>query len=208
MKATAELANPARRADVIAAVRGLDEAETPLPRAAFRALGDETLRAAVEQTLAGSGRVLVETPTGFISGYDDTVREALVTDGICVLPEVDRAVLTLVLLWSVAIPRARGTIPADADWTVAEAIDPRTLTTSKLPDSSIRGAIRRLREAGILGFGTNRWVVPGPQFHRLTPQVQEDLFHDLVLLAEPNGLLAESIRRRRAGRSATEGATA
>lgn len=200
MTATFDLSNPARRVDVLAAVRALDEAEVPLPRAAFRALGDETLRAVVEQTLTASGRVLIESPAGFISGYDDAVREALTTDGIGVLPEVDRAVLTLVLLWSVAIPRARGSIPAEADWTVAESVDPKTLATSTLPDSAIKGAIRRLRDAGVLAWGTNRWVVPGPQFHRLTPQVQEDLFQDLVLLAEPDGLLAESIRRRRAAR--------
>lgn len=204
MSATVEL-RPERRADVLAAVRALEEAETPLPRSAFRALGDETLRAAVEETLAASGRRLLEAPAGFISGYDDTIRDALLTDGIGVLPEDDRAVLTLVLLWSVAMPRARGTIPADADWTVAEAVDPKTLGLSALPDSTIKGALRRLRDAGILAYGTQRHVVPGPQFHRLTPQVTEDLFQDLILLAEPDGLLAESIRRRRSVRQLTGG---
>ncbi len=192
----------AQRQDVYAAVRILDEAEQPVPRHLVRAVTDQTLRGALERTLAASGRVLLETPAGFTSGYDDTTRHALTRRGIGVLPDTDRAVLTLVLLWSVAIPRALGTIASEAHWTVGEPVDPKMLIArSKLPDTTARAAITRLRAAGILGWGTNRWLVPGPAFHRLTARVQEDLFQDLVLLAEPNGPLAESIKRRRATRS-------
>lgn len=189
-----------RRADVLIAVRAVEEAEQPVPRTAVRALADATLRASVERVLLDSGRVLLETPRGFLSGYADTVREALTADGIGLLPEDDRAVLCLVLLHSIAIPRARGTIPREADWTVAEAVDPRTLCVSKLPDSVIKASVRRLRDAGILGYGINHWIVPGPQFNRLTPDVIELIFESLVMLAEPDGMLAESIRRRRSAR--------
>lgn len=189
-----------RRADVLMAVRAVEEAEQPVPRAALRALADATLRASVERVLSDSGRILLETPRGFLSGYDDAVREALTADGIGFLPEEDRAVLCLVLLYAIAIPRARGTIPREADWTVAEAVDPRTLFISKLPDSMIKASVRRLRDAGILGYGNNHWIVPGPQFTRLTFDVIELIFEELVMLAEPDGLLAESILRRRAAR--------
>lgn len=190
-----------RRADVLAALRAVEEAERPVPRAAFRALSDEGMRASVERVLADSGRVLLETPRGVLSGYADGVREALAKDGIGVLPPDDRAVLTLILLHSIAIPRARGTIPREADWTVGEAVSPQRLFESrKIPDSAIRSAVRRLRDAGIVGFGRDNWIVPGPQFARLTPAAIASLFEELVLLAEPDGLLAESIRRRRAAR--------
>lgn len=188
------------RADVLAAVRAVEEAEQPVPRGAFRALADATLRAAVEGVLHDTGRVLMEGPRGFLSGYADDVREALAVDGIGVLPRDDRAVLCLVMLHAVAIPRAKGTIPREAAWTVAEAVDPRTLSLSKLPDVVIKAAVRRLRDAGILAFGANRWIVPGPQFARLTPAAIEWVFEELVMLAEPEGLLAESVRRRRTAR--------
>lgn len=188
------------RADVLAAVRAVEEAEQPVPRAAFRALGDATLRAAVERVLGDSGRVLMEAPRGFLTGYADDVREALAVDGIGVLPPEDRAVLCLVMLHAVAIPRAKGLIPREAAWTVAEPVDPRTLSISKLPDVVIKTAVRRLRDAGILAYGTHRWIVPGPQFARLTPAAIEWVFEELVMLAEPEGLLAESVRRRRTAR--------
>lgn len=189
-----------RRADVLMAVRAVEEAEQPVPRTASRALADATMRASVERVLFDSGRILLETPRGFLSGYDDDVREALTADGIGFLPAEDRAVLCLVLLHAIAIPRARGTIPREADWTVAEAVDPRTLFVSKLPDSMIKASVRRLRDAGILGYGNNHWIIPGPQFTRLTSDVIELIFEELVMLAEPDGLLAESIHRRRTAR--------
>lgn len=192
--------DPSVRADVLVAVRAVEEAEQPVPRTAFRALADATLRAVVERVLDDSGRVLLETPHGLLSGYADDVREALAGDDLGVLPPEDRAVLCLVLLHAVAIPRARGAIPREAAWNVAEAVDPRVLSTSKLSDSLIRSAIRRLRDAGILAYGTRRWIVPGPQFARLTPAAIEWVFEELVVLAEPEGLLAESVRRRRSAR--------
>jgi hypothetical protein len=104
------------------------------------------------------------------------------------------------LLHAVAIPRAKGVVAREAAWTVAEPVDPRTLSVSKLPDSVIRAAVRRLRDAGILRYGANRWIVPGPQLARLTPAAIEWIFEELIVLAEPEGLLAESVRRRRSAR--------
>jgi hypothetical protein len=100
--------DPAVRADVLAAVRAVEEAEQPVPRAEFRALADATLRAAVERVLRDSGRVLMKTPRGFLTGYADDIREALAVDGIGVLPPEDRAVLCLVMLHAVVIPAPRG----------------------------------------------------------------------------------------------------
>lgn len=195
-----ELSEP-RRQDVLTAARVLDEAENPVPRSFLHALGDESLRAVLEEVLANGGKVLIETPYGFMTGYDDDVRLQLSTVGIGVLPPVDRAVLTLILLWSVAIPRAQGEIAPDAPWTEGRAVNPRELASrSRFPATVVTSVVRRLRDAGIVGWGENRWVVPGPQFLRLTERVQGDIFQDLVLLAEPTGALADSIRRLRAAR--------
>ncbi|WP_346052045.1 hypothetical protein [Amycolatopsis dongchuanensis] len=189
------------REHVLVAVRAIEEAEQPVPKNAFRALSDEALRASVERILAESGRVLLETREGFLSGYSDAVAHALTTTGLGVLPPDDRAVLALVLLHAVAIPRARGIIPPNSDWTVSESVPPRILTNSKLPEATIKNSLRRLRDAKILGYGRNHGVVPGPQFNRLTPQATESIFEELVLLSEPHGLLAESIRLRRQARA-------
>ncbi|MGH2613748.1 MAG: hypothetical protein ACRDJC_00775 [Thermomicrobiales bacterium] len=195
-----DLSEP-RRQDVLTAVRVLDEAENPVPRSFLHALGDESLRAVLEEILAHGGRILIETPYGFTTGYDDVVRLQLATIGIGVLPPVDRAVLTLILLWSVAIPRAQGEIAPDAPWTEGRAVNPRELSSrSRFPETVVTSVLRRLRDAGIVGWGEHRWVVPGPQFLRLAERVQADIFQDLVLLAEPTGALADSIRRLRAAR--------
>lgn len=191
------------RAEVLVAVRAVEEAELPVPRIAFRALGDAALRATVEYVLHDSGRVLLETEQGFLSGYAEDIRKALAVDGLGVLPPEDRAVLCLVLLHTIAIPRAKGVVSREAAWTVATPVDPRTLSVSKLPDSVIKGAVRRLRDAGILRYGANRWIVPGPQFARLTPATIEWIFEELIVLAEPEGMLAESVRRRRSTRRIT-----
>lgn len=191
------------RADVLVAVRAVEQAELPVPRATFRALGDASLRAAVERVLDDSGRVLLETEQGFLSGYADDIREALAAGGIGVLPPEDRAVLCLVMLHAIAIPRAKGVIERETAWTAAEPVSPRALSGSKLPDSVIKAAVRRLRDAGILRYGANRWIVPGPQLARLTPTAIEWVFEELIVLAEPEGLLAESVRRRRLARRAS-----
>lgn len=196
--------SPRDQLDILTAARALDEAQQPLPRAMFRALGDATLRAGVRHVLTAEGRVLVETPYGYTSGYDDEVRHALTIDGIGVLTADERVVLTLVLLHCVAIPRADGRIRPEqaSDWTYAVPVHPSTLKNSRhMTDRSISTGVQRLREADILAWGATkelkRVIKPGPQFYRLTVDVIADLYDDLVLLAEPTGLLADAIRRRR-----------
>jgi hypothetical protein len=160
--------------------------------------------------LAESGRVLIETAAGFLSGYDDDIADRLAAEGIGVLPEDDRAVLALVLLHTVAIPRARGDLPATDDWTGAPVPRERLHDSRQLSGVRIDAALRRLQDAGILRPGGRPSIVPGPQFARLTPAASRRLFEELVLLAEPGGALADSIRRRRAARitpAACAGAT-
>jgi hypothetical protein len=72
---------PARQADVLVALGAVETADAPVPRSAFRALADGTLRATLEDLLEAAGRMLLEVGDGFVSGYDDRVAERLVDQG-------------------------------------------------------------------------------------------------------------------------------
>ncbi|WP_236005150.1 hypothetical protein [Nonomuraea antri] len=113
----------------------------------------------------------------------------------------ERAVLTLVLVHSVAIPRAEGLLPEDT-WlsphpTPADELRRHT----QLPIGELESALRMLRHAGLLsqvkaGEEAGGYV-PGPQFHRLTPAARRRLQEELILAAGPHTPLAAAIRARR-----------
>ena len=189
----------ARRTDVLSAVCALETATGPLPATAYRALAEADLREVVTGLLAAAGRVLIPVGTRYTSGYDDQISDRLAAEGVGVLLNGDRAVLTLVLLYSVAIPRAEGKVAPEAPWTGGRPVSRERLRGTKVPNPVIKAAIQRLLDAGIIrevGPG----LVPGPQFDRLTPAMSAALFEELVLLAEPEGILADAIRRRRLAR--------
>lgn len=190
---------PARQADVLSVVCALETATGPLPATAYRALAEADLREVVTRLLAAAGRVLIPIGTRYTSGYDDQISDRLAAEGVGVLLPGDRAVLTLVLLFSVAIPRAEGKAAPEASWTGGRPVSRERLRGTKVPNPVIKAAIQRLLDAGIIrevGPG----LVPGPQFDRLTQAMSAALFEELVLLAEPEGILADAIRRRRLAR--------
>jgi hypothetical protein len=190
---------PGRRADVLSAVCALETATGPLPATAYRALAEADLREVVTGLLAAAGRILIPVGTRYTSGYDDQISDRLAAEGVGVLHPSDRAVLTLVLLFSVAIPRAEGKVAPEASWTGGRPVSRERLRSTKVPNPVIKAAIQRLLDAGIIrevGPG----LMPGPQFDRLTPAMSATLFEELVLLAEPEGILADAIRRRRLAR--------
>ena len=186
------------RTEVLAAVAAVDVAEQPVPGTTFRALRDPALRRAVDEALGLEGRRLIERDRGWLSGYREDIADRLHSEGLGVLGYTDRAVLTLVLLHSVAIPRARGRIDSD-DWT--EAV-PTTIDELKkhrsLSAKDIQASVRRLRTLGVLHRGNRGAIAPGPQFLRLSERRCKQLSEELVLLCRPTGMLAEVIRRRRA----------
>jgi hypothetical protein len=186
-----------RQADVLAALCALETDSRPVPAASYRALAEPALREVVKEMLATAGRVLVETGTGYTSGYDDGIADRLAEEGIGVLPPDDRAVLTLVLLFSVAIPRAEGKLASEAPWTLGHPVPRERLQGMKVPKGVVKAALKRLQDAGITrNVGDS--VCPGPQFGRLTPAMSTTIFEELLLLADPQGPLADAIRRRRA----------
>jgi DNA-binding GntR family transcriptional regulator len=121
------------------------------------------------------------------------------------MPAIDRAVLVLVLVHSVAIPRSRGTLPGDA-WTSGQPTMLAELQdASRIQPTDIRAALQRLRAAGLVqlvpqrvGVGQSAAYLPGPQLHRLTPAARRRLQEELILAAAPSSPLAAAIRARHA----------
>ncbi|MFC0541905.1 hypothetical protein [Kutzneria chonburiensis] len=185
-----------RQADVLAALAAVESAHFPVPAKDFRALLEPPLRHVLEQLLHRAGRVLIKVGPGYVSGYDDQVAAELADLGIGILTPEQRAVLTMVLLFTVAIPRAEGHLRGDDMWTSEHPVSPQLLETGTLQATVVRTALRDLGYAGLIRRVANG-IVPGPQFLRLTSRATSVLFEELVLLAEPQGDLALSIRRER-----------
>jgi hypothetical protein len=186
------------RGEIMAAVAAVELAEAPVPQKAYLALSDGALRGMVGEVLAAGGRRLTERgDCAWLSAYDDEVADELVARGLCELNAADRAVLALVLLHTVAIPRASGEIDSP-DWTVAKPVSRRALHLSRgLHNKTIDESLRRLQARGILRRGHRADIVPGPQFLRLSETRSRQLWEDLVLLCKPAGAQAAQIRRRR-----------
>ncbi|MEV1178226.1 hypothetical protein [Nonomuraea sp. NPDC049784] len=116
----------------------------------------------------------------------------------------ERAVLTLVLVHSVAIPRAEGLLPEDS-WLSPHPTPVDELRRhTQLPIGELEAALRVLRHSGLLsqvkaGEEAGGYV-PGPQFHRLTPAARRRLQEELILAAGPNTPLATAVRARRSAK--------
>ena len=191
-----------RRAEVVAAYMAVEHAAEPVRDHRFPALREPATRRVVARLLHRSGRTLIRTSTGWTSGYRDDIATQLATDPACRLPRIDRAVLTLVLIYSVAIPRSGNLLPEDS-WLSPYPTRPEELVQrSMLGVGEVEDALRRLRHAGLLtqvkttADGEGGYV-PGPQFHRLTAHARTRLQEELVLAAGPESPLAAAIRARR-----------
>jgi hypothetical protein len=181
---------------VLAAIAALEAADVPVEASRFDALRDPGLRTHVSSALEACGRTLIERNGGWLSAYEDGVADTLVDEGIGVLSEKDRAVLALVLLYTVAIPRARGRIDG-ADWTQAEPTSVDQLQKHRsLTRRDIQLSLRKLRSLGILRPGLRGAIAPGPQFLRLSAMRTRRIWDELVIVAQPDSTLAQVIRRR------------
>ena len=185
---------------VRAAVTALECAQAPVARADLAWLADPAIRRAVEAALGRIGRVLVPVPDGrWTTGFPDPITRALAAGHAGTLTRTERAVLALVLLRTVAIPRARGQHQDDG-WGYAEhpaAIDD-LYANRRLTRTGIAEALRGLRAAGYVATAPAGGYVPGPALARLSRASREALWEDLLLLARPGGYMAERIRTRRA----------
>ncbi|MEO3860668.1 hypothetical protein [Acrocarpospora sp. B8E8] len=187
-----------RRAELVAAFMVVEQVAEPVHEARFAALRDPALRRTLADMLSRRGRTLIQRRDTWISGYQDGIASG---DGQ--LSEGERAVLTLVLIHSVAIPRSEGLLSEDT-WlspypVPVEELRKRTL----LPIGELDAALRTLRHAGLLtqiksADEISGGYVPGPQFHRLTQAARARLQEELILAAGPHTPLAIAIRSRRA----------
>jgi len=193
--------SPDRELLVLRAIAALESADGTLRDSEFPALVDPDLREVVRRCLDEAGRVLVRTDNGYTSAYADDIAAVLADEGIGVLNEYERAVLVLVLLHSVAIPRAKGRI-IGSGWAQGEPVPREQISRSQVPETIIRDCLQRLEKRRLIRYvGRGKDVAPGSQLARLTPAASERLWEDLLLLAEPNGVMAGVIRRRRKTRA-------
>jgi hypothetical protein len=190
-----------QRDEVLAAFSAVQYAAHPVAEVQLGGLRDVTLRRVVQKMLRLVGRVLVQVDgTHWTAGYDDEVAAALAAEGWQPLSAVDRAVLVLVLVHSVAIPRSEGVLTGDS-WKSARPTTVDELRTAKLSSEDRRLALQRLRAAGLVQLAGDRSggpaYVPGPQLQRLTPKARRRLQEQLILAAAPASPIAAAIRARR-----------
>lgn len=194
-----------RRAELVAAFMVVEHAAEPVQEMRLAALRDPALRHTLGEMLARRGRTLIQHRDRWTSGYADAVVTGLGTGGEQPrLGVSERAVLTLVLVHSVAIPRAEGLLPEDS-WLSPHPTPVDELRRhTQLPIGELETALRVLRHAGLIGqvkAGEEAGgYVPGPQFHRLTPAARRRLQEELILAAGPNTPLAAAVQARRSAR--------
>lgn len=194
------------RDEVLAAFAAVEYSTHPVPEVQMLALRDATLRRDLQRLLHRVGRTLVPAgDTQWTSGYRDDIAAELTAAGWSSLPVIDRAVLVLVLIHSVAIPRSQGIISGDS-WTSAHPTPADELLRYAQPGKGdVRSALQRLRASGLVQLAPSRGrgaiggtaYLPGPQLHRLTPLARRALQQELILAAAPSSPLAAAIRARR-----------
>jgi hypothetical protein len=187
-------------------VTTLEAARGSLPPRDLPALADPEIRARVQQVLASTGRCLVRTGRGtWTTGYPDQVAESLRRAGVGTLTAEDRTVLALVLLHTVAIPRAQGR-HTYAQWTTTG--HPVTLSELALnrtvPKTVIVHALRRLQSTGMVDTAGRGNYIPGPALERLSERRVAQLWEDLIVAGRPHGHLARAITARRAQQQAQD----
>jgi hypothetical protein len=195
-----------QRDALVAAWAALEYGSEPASEAALPALRDAALRHLLNQMLRQTGRTLIHAGAYlWTSGYRDDIAAELTANGWGILPPLERAALTLVLIHSVAIPRADGRL-AGEDWQSPHPTTPTRLRKlsqvhgqRRLSDAlqwlRAAGLIRPVRGADPETAGAS--YVPGPTLRRLTPAARQRLQENLILAVGPDTALATAITVRR-----------
>ncbi len=198
-----------QREEVLAAFAAVEHGGGPVPEVSFLALRDATLRSRVQRLAHQVGRVLISLPgPNWTTGYRDDLATELAGSTWHRLPTMDRAVLTLILIHSIAIPRSQGKIMNDS-WVSAEPTPQAEIFAfARLPKGEVTAALQRLRAAGLVSLLRSQGgYVPGPQLHRLTPKARRRLQEELILAAAPASPLAAAIRARREPQPSSDSAS-
>ncbi|MEU1173575.1 hypothetical protein [Streptomyces microflavus] len=195
-----------QRDALISAWAALEYGCEPASEATLPALRDASLRHLLDQMLQRTGRTLVHAGAHlWTSGYRDDIAAELAEKGWGILAPIERAALTLVLIHSVAIPRAEGHLFGD-DWQSPHPTTPTRLRKLSQVHGQRRlsDALQWLRAAGLVRAvrgsdpeTAGASYVPGPALHRLTPAARQRLQENLILAVGPDTALATSIAVRR-----------
>ncbi|MDT3443155.1 hypothetical protein [Pseudofrankia sp. BMG5.37] len=195
-----------QRDALVAAWAALEYSSEPASEAALPALRDAALRHLLDQMLRRTGRTLVHAGAYlWTSGYRDDIATELAANGWGVLPPLERAALTLVLIHSVAIPQAEGRLARD-DWDSPYPTTPTSLRklSQVYRQRRLSDALQWLRAAGLIRVvrGADPEMagasyVPGPALRRLTPAARQRLQENLILAVGPDTALATAITVRR-----------
>lgn len=196
-----------QRDALISAWAALEYGCEPAGEASLPALRDATLRHLLDRMLDRTGRTLVRAGShSWTSGYRDDIAAELAANGWGILPPLERAALVLVLIHSVAIPRAEGRPGVGEDW----QSDIPTTPTHLRKLSQVHGqrrlsdSLQWLRAAGLVRMArgsdpetSGSSYIPGPALRRLTPDARRRLQESLVLAVGPDTALATAITVRR-----------
>ena len=189
------------RDEVLAAFSAVQYAAHPVAEVQLAGLRDVTLRRHVQKMLKLIGRTLV---------YADDITATLTAQGWQPLSVIDRAVLVLVLIHSVAIPRSEGILTGDS-WKSARPTTVDELRTTRISGEERRLALQRLRAAGLIQLSGDHSggpsYIPGPQLQRLTPAARRRLQDQLILAAAPASPIAEAIRARNGSSTTIDSST-
>ncbi|MFJ1880945.1 hypothetical protein [Streptomyces sp. NPDC088137] len=195
-----------QRDALVSAWAALEYGSEPASEAGLPALRDAALRHLLEQMLHMTGRTLVHAGAYlWTSGYRDDIAAELVAKGWGILPPLERAALILVLIHSVAIPRAEGRLVGD-DWQSPHPTTPTRLRKLSQVHGQRRlsDALQWLRAAGLVRAmrgsdpeTAGASYVPGPALRRLTPAARQRLQENLILAVGPETALATAIMVRR-----------
>lgn len=202
-----------QRDALVSAWAALEYGSEPAAEAMLPALRDATLRHLLDQMLRRVGRTLVQTGAyEWTSGYRDDIATELAANGWGILPPLERAVLALVLIHSVAIPRAEGR-PVGDDWQSTCPTTPTHLRKLSQVHGHLRlnNALQRLRATALVrqvrgadSEMAGASYVPGPALRRLTPAARQRLQENLILAVGPDTALATAITVRRSQRHSSE----
>lgn len=179
-------------------VCALEISEGPIRPADLPMLADPAVRSAVDTILARCGRTLLSLGAqGWITGYPDGVATVLAREKFGTLGSTERAVLALILLHTVAIPRAKGA-HLDDSWGSKHPVQMDTLLANrKIKRTAATAALRGLRRAGFVIGAQGGGYLPGSAMLRLTSTQRNLLWEDMILLGRPNGYMAQRIREQR-----------
>ncbi|MFF8990781.1 hypothetical protein ACF09H_12715 [Streptomyces sp. NPDC014983] len=188
--------------DAVDCVRALEAADAPLPARDWQQFEEPATRREAERLLAGIGRTLIEATavsdsgrrevTGYISGWHPVVTPVLKAP-LGGLTATNLAALALVYLYDRLIPESGGAPER-------RTIESR-LRDHKGPDGrdclkgrDIAEALSRLKALGLID---SRNRIQESLLQRLTPEQDQRLRENVLMLADPGSLVADELRRRR-----------